>query len=157
MKKLIIVYVVLIIAVVLLAVFRTSGKLPSFNFFGSHATASVNGKTLNLFVAKSEKDRVKGLSGRQSIKDNEGMVFIFNQKNDYSFWMKGMLFPIDIIWIDDNTVVYMAENVPSGGQTPNLTIYKPDTHTANRVLEINAGLANKLGIQKGTKITFKGI
>src|SRR4051812_21812815 len=104
MKKLILVYVVLIIAVILLAVVKAGGKLPSFSFF-QKSEASVNDKKISLILAKSEKEKVKGLSGRKSIKDNEGMLFVFDKKDKYPFWMKGMQFPIDIIYIDDNRVV----------------------------------------------------
>ena len=156
MKKIILVYIVLVIAVILLAVVKAGG---SFNFslpFGKTSTAEVNGNKLNLIVAKSEKDRQKGLSGRKSLNQNQGMIFIFDHKDSYGFWMKDMLFPIDIIFIDDETVVYVVKKAPSSAQVPNLIIYKPD-EPVNRVLEINAGLADKFKIDKGTKIKFKDL
>lgn len=53
----------------------------------------------------------QGLSGRKSLADNQGMLFVFPQEGYHSFWMKGMLFPIDIIWLDkDYKVVYVKEN-----------------------------------------------
>ena len=155
MKKLIIVYVVLIVAVILLAVFKAGGKIPSFSFF-QKSEASVNGKTLNLQLAKSDSERKKGLSGKKGLGDNEGMLFVFPNKGNYPFWMRDMLFPIDIIWIDHETVVYVQENASIPGQAQFLTIYDPHEQ-ANRVLEINAGLAKKLDIKKGTKITFKNV
>lgn len=156
MKKLVIVYVVLIIAVVLLAVFRFGGKVPNISLFGG-AEATVNGTKINLLLAKSEQDRIKGLSGRKGLDTNQGMLFVWDKKGIYPFWMKGMLFPIDIIYIDDNSVVYIVKNAPApAGQAQVLTIYKPDTE-ANYVLEVNAGTTDKLNIKKGSKITFKGI
>ncbi|HVZ67184.1 MAG TPA: DUF192 domain-containing protein [Patescibacteria group bacterium] len=158
MKKVILVYIVLIIVVVLLVVVRNGGNLLSFLPKGaSNATATVNGKTIHLFLAKSEKDREKGLSGRKSLDTNQGMLFIFDKKDKPGFWMRDMLFPLDIIYLDDNTVVYIVKNAPaSTGQTDNLTIYYPD-QPANYVLELNAGKTDELGISKGTKIDFKGI
>ena len=156
MKKLIIVYVVLIIAVILLAVVRTGGNFPLPNPFKGNAEAQVGDKKINLILAKSDKDRMKGLSGRNSLPEDQGMLFIFEKKGKYGFWMRDMKFPLDIIYMDDNTVVYLVENASAGAQAPNLTIYTPDTE-ANRVLELNAGGAKKYGIKKGTKITFKGI
>jgi uncharacterized membrane protein (UPF0127 family) len=125
--------------------------------FLSSSEADVNGKKINLIVAKSEGDRMKGLSGRDNLGENQGMLFVFEKKDTYGFWMKNMKFPIDIIYIDDNSVVYLVENAPApSGQADALTVYKPDK-PANRVLEVNAGKAKELGIKKGTKITFKNI
>ncbi|HVT01286.1 MAG TPA: DUF192 domain-containing protein [Patescibacteria group bacterium] len=158
MKKIILVYIVLIVVVVLLVMVRNGGNLLSFLPKGpSNATATVNGKTLSLYLAKTEGDRQKGLSGRKDLGTNQGMLFIFDKKGKPGFWMKDMKFPIDIIYINDDTVVYIVSDAPApSGQTSPLTIYYPD-QDANYVLEVNAGKAKDLGITNGTKITFKGI
>lgn len=157
MKKLIIVYVVLIIAVILLAVVKGGGNLLSFiPSFGTNATVEVNGTKIHLLLAKSANDRTKGLSGRKSLDANQGMLFVFDKPDRYGFWMRDMLFPIDIIYIDTDHVVYIIKNAPSGGQVQNLAIYRPD-EPANYVLELNAGQADKLKIQKGTKVKFSGV
>lgn len=157
MKKLIIVYVVLIFALILLAVFKGGGNLLSFvPSYGKKATAEINGTKINLLIAKSDTDRQRGLSGRKSLPSDQGMLFVFDHKDLFGFWMKDMLFPIDIIYIDTDHVVYVIPNAPAGGQTPNLTIYRPD-EPANYVLELNAGQADKLKIEKGTKVIFKGL
>lgn len=158
MKKLIIVYIALIIAVVLLAVFKFGGAvtLPSIPFLGGGSKVIVNNQTFKVDLAKSEKDKIKGLSGRKSHAQDKGMLFLFDSKDKYGFWMKDMQFPIDIIWLDDNKVVYIVKNAPSAGQTPNLTIYRPDK-PANRVLEINAGLSDKYNITEGTTVTYKSV
>lgn len=154
MKKLVFVYIGLIVAVVLLAIVRSGGSinLP----FKSAAFADVNGNKINLIVATAEKDRIKGLSGRKSLEANQGMLFVFEKKGTYSFWMKEMNFPIDIIYIDGGKVVDIFENVAPGKDSQNLKIYKP-SNPANFVLEINAGKSKKLNIKKGSKITLKGI
>jgi uncharacterized membrane protein (UPF0127 family) len=152
MRKLIIAYVVLIIAVILLAIVRTEGNFSLPNPFGGNAEAQVGDKKIKLLVAKSDKDRQKGLSGRNSLPEDQGMLFVFEKKGKHGFWMRDMKFPLDIIFIDDNTVVHIVENAPAG----DLRIYTPDTEV-NRVLELNAGGAKKYGIKEGTKITFRGI
>lgn len=157
MKKLIIVYVVLIIALILLVVFKSGGNLLGFlPSFGSHSTAEINGKKFNLLIAKSESERQKGLSGRKSLDANQGMIFIFDHPDRYGFWMKDMLFPIDIIYINNDKVVYVVKNAPAGGQTQNLTIYRPDD-AANYVLEVNAGTSDNLKIQNGTTVKLTGV
>ena len=157
MKKLIIVYVVLIVALILLVVMKSGGNMLSFiPSFGSNATAEINGTKFKLLVAKSENDRQKGLSGRKSLDENQGMLFVFDHPDQYGFWMKDMLFPIDIIYIDTDKVVYVVRKAPAGGQTPNLVIYRPD-EPANYVLEVNAGTADKLNIKKGTTVKLNGV
>jgi len=159
MKKLIIVYIVLIVAVILLAVVRGGGNLLSFIPViggGTSATAEVGGNTLKLIVAKSEQDRMKGLSGRKSLPQDTGMLFVFEKKDRPGFWMKDMMFPIDIIYIDDTKVVYVVRNAPSSVQSPNLTVYRPES-IANYVLEVNAGVADKLKIKEGTTIKLTNV
>ncbi len=157
MKKLIIVYVALIVAVILLAIFRTGSNLPIPNLFGgSAAEAQVGDKKIKLILAKSDKDRMKGLSGRNNLPQDQGMLFIFEKKGDYGFWMRDMKFNIDIIFIDDNIVINIVENASPSGQAPNLTVYYPDS-PVNRVLELNAGGAKTYSIKEGTKINFKNI
>ncbi len=156
MKKLVIVYVALIIAVLLLAFFRYGGNLPAFAPLGTRASVLVEDKKINLIVAKTEKDRIKGLSGRNSLDKNSGMLFVFEKKDKYSFWMKDMKFPIDIIHISDDTVVEIFENVPIAKNGENLKVYKPST-PANYVLELNAGKSKEFNIKKGTKLTLQNI
>lgn len=156
MKKLIIVYVVLIVAVILLFVVKTGGNPLSFIHLGSSATAEIGNNKINLIIAKSADEKMKGLSGRNSLPQNQGMLFLFDTKDKYGFWMKDMKFSIDIIYLDDNTVVYIVKNAPSSVQAPALTVYKP-SKPANRVLELNAGQADKFGIKEGTTIKFNGV
>ncbi len=47
----------------------------------------------------------KGLSGREDLSSNEGMLFVFSKVKEQTFWMKGMKIPIDLIWIKDDVVV----------------------------------------------------
>lgn len=156
MKKLIFVYVALIIVVILLAVFKLGGGLlPALPNFGAKAQAVIGKDTINLLVAKSPKDLQKGLSERKDLPQDQGMLFVFPTKEKYSFWMKGMLFPLDIIFIDDKKVVDVKENFePSNSDFP--PKYTP-SNPANYVLEVNAGVAKKLKIQKGTTVTLKNV
>ena len=53
-----------------------------------------------------------GLSGRSSLAENEGMLFIFDTPAVYEFWMKDMNFPLDFIWINNGLVVDLSEHIP---------------------------------------------
>ncbi len=97
MKKVLILYGVLIIAIVVLAITRGGGLL---NFFQGKPTATINKATYNVMLAKTDAERIKGLSGRDKLGTNEGMLFVFKDPGIYPFWMKNMKFPIDIIYIN---------------------------------------------------------
>src|SRR3989344_4303524 len=65
-----------------------------------------------VYLADTEEKRIKGLGGLNSIPRDYGMFFIFDTSNFLSIWMKDMLFPIDIIWIDENfTIVHLEKNI----------------------------------------------
>ena len=92
----------------------------------------------------------KGLSNRDSLPKNHGMLFIFSEPAIQRFWMKDMRFSIDIVWIRNNEVsgiVYGAE--PESGDSP--TIYA-SPEPVDRVLEINAGEVSNYGIKVGDEV-----
>lgn len=121
-------------------------------------TADIKGQSIKLEIADSPEERQKGLSKRESLPQDTGMVFIFDKDDTYSFWMKDMQFPIDIIFLKDTKVVSVFHEVPAfvgqgDAKTQNMTLYAPKT-PANRVLELNAGQAKKYGLKEGDTITF---
>ena len=79
------------------------------------------------------------------------MLFVFDKPDTYGFWMKDMRFPIDIIWISGDKVIYVLSEVHPDSY-PNL--FKPPI-PVDKVLEINAGLSRKLGITEGTPFILK--
>ncbi len=102
-------------------------------------------------VASNEEERRKGLSGRTSLSKDGGMLFSFGQENVLpSFWMKDMLIPIDIIWVNDFRVVKIHENVQLEPEKSDseLTKYYSDGPIDN-VIEVNAGFSNKNNIKVG--------
>src|SRR3989304_6446445 len=82
-----------------------------FLFFFNKATAPaqvvIAGTTINVEIAQTEAEREQGLSGHKPLADDEGMLFIFDKPGYHGFWMKDMLFSIDIIWISaDKKIVH---------------------------------------------------
>lgn len=160
MKKVLIFYALLVVVIVIFLLSR-GGNLLEFNLFQSatKGTATINNKTYKLLLAKTDAERQKGLSGRSNLDKNTGMFFVFPKKDTYGFWMKEVKFPIDIIFIDDNKVVSVFENVPAPykDQLPStLPIYKPDA-PANYVLELNAKEVTAAKIKKGDTVIIKDI
>lgn len=107
--------------------------------------------------ATTESEREKGLSGRSSLDKNSGMLFIFDKKGvNPGFWMKGMLIPLDIIWISDNKVVKIDKNIQppaANAADASLTIYNPG-RSIDYVLEVNSGFSDSMNIAVGSYFEF---
>ena len=100
-------------------------------------------------VADTSASREQGLSGRKGLGKDKGMFFIFPLPGRYGFWMKDMVFPIDIIWINENgVVVNMVENAkPEDYPTTYI-----NRAAASYVLEIEANKAREYGVYLGSKV-----
>jgi uncharacterized membrane protein (UPF0127 family) len=113
-------------------------------------------------VASTNEQKNKGLSGRKQLQENQGMLFIFSPETKPTFWMKDMLFNIDIIWIKKNKIVYINSNVPApnseclsaNSSCPPLPTYFPPV-AVDKVLETNAGWAKNNNIKIGDTIEVK--
>lgn len=105
-------------------------------------------------VADDDAERARGLSGRESLPADWGMLFVFERPGVYSFWMYEMRFPLDIIWINETLqVAFIVENAPPCTMLTVCSPYVPNV-TAKYVLEINAGLVEKYGIKVGERVVF---
>lgn len=103
-------------------------------------------------LAVTPAEKAKGLSFRSSLPPNHGMLFLYDHKEQYSFWMNGMRFPLDFIWIDGNTIVDITENVPVP-LVINIPIIKPSKQV-DKILEVNAGTTARDGIKIGDSVKF---
>lgn len=96
-------------------------------------------------VADSFWETTKGLGGRDFLPEEEGMLFVFPEDSKKSFWMKGMKFSLDIIWINDGKIIDINKNAPFDDQKK---VYYPDA-VIDYVLEVNAGFSDKNNIEVG--------
>ena len=117
--------------------------------FGNREKAEIKIKDQKILaeVAKTPEKRAKGLSGRDALADNQGMIFIFREASRPSFWMQGMKLPLDFIWIYGNEVRDISPNVPA--DYPGLLRPREDV---DKVLEVNAGFIYKYGVAVGDRI-----
>lgn len=108
-------------------------------------------QTIKVEIASTASARERGLSGRENLIPGRGMLFVFPKRGSHAFWMKGMKFSIDIIWIDGNKIVDIASRalLPLDGEEPR--IYRPRGE-ANFVLEARAGSAEMLGWKIGDEV-----
>jgi len=118
----------------------------------------IGNATIFVDVAKTTEDQQKGLSGRESLQQNEGMLFLFEDDTYQGFWMKDMLIPIDIIWIKDGRIIYIHNNVNPQPGVPDekLTLYAPPV-AIDRVLEVNAGFSERNGIEVGDSVDISAL
>lgn len=91
---------------------------------------------------------------REKIGSGEGMLFPFPFDHAWQIWMLNMHFPIDIIWLDSKRrVVYVAERARPCKSVLNCKPYVPDAK-ARYVLELGSGVASKLKIKSGDKVSW---
>jgi uncharacterized membrane protein (UPF0127 family) len=108
---------------------------------------------LTVEVVSNPARIARGLSGRSEI-GSDGMLFVFPAAGEYQFWMKEMLFALDIIWIRDGRVTGIEANVPfPDPATPlnKLPRYSPPG-LVDMVLEVPAGFAARQGIEVGSEV-----
>jgi len=106
-------------------------------------------------VADTAEEREKGLMFRESLDEDKGMLFIFEETKFACFWMKNTLIPLDIIFIDENNFVINIEkaSVQTNVSDDKLTLYCSDRE-AKWVVEINRGVSEQFNIEKGTIVNI---
>ena len=155
----------------------------AYAFFGNKnkiISVKVGENVFKAEVAETMAQKAKGLSYRDSLDKDSAMYFDFGEEGNQTFWMMGMRFPIDIVWIKNNVVVGIEKNAsaPEAGTPENAlkryyspeaidpvrsrsvegsataTSGRPASNGVDKVLEINAGLSDELGIKVGDRVVF---
>lgn len=107
-------------------------------------------KDIVIEIADNDKDRSQGMMYRSSMPDSTGMLFVFEQPKEQSFWMKNTSISLDILYVDENgeivtlhkyTTPYSENKIPSYGE-------------AKYVVEVLGGFTNRYQIDKGDKISY---
>ena len=115
-----------------------------------------SGKVLQSEVMVKDEDRAMGLMFRPSLPSDHAMLFIFDQPDFHTIWMKNCKFPIDIVWLDgDRRVVDIAPAVPPCKADP-CPSYPPNAR-ARYVLEVANGVATKHHLKDGDALRFDGM
>lgn len=120
------------------------------------AKVKAGGQVFRVDVAELPQDQALGLGGRKALLPDEGMLFVYRDRGQPAFWMHGMLIPIDMLWIDNDQIVYIVHRAPppaAGTPDAKLPLYEPP-RPANFVLEIAAGRAEALGLKVGGRVEF---
>ena len=114
-----------------------------------------DGFVVNIEIADDEELRAQGLMYRDHLAPGAGMLFFFDEEDEYPFWMKNTRIPLDIIWIDANRrIAHVKHEVPPC-HVPDCPSYPPNAK-ARYVLEIAGGEAVKHGLKEGDVLRFEG-
>jgi hypothetical protein len=144
------------IAVFVVALFVTFLFLiPKKHDIAEITSVQIGGQNVKVDLALTALAQEQGLSGRMSLAENQGMLFVFDTPGKYDFWMKDMNFPIDMIWLgEDMHIVYIKKDA-----RPELypETYGPSASDGNvkYVLEVSDGFADKNNLKVGDIAIFK--
>lgn len=125
--------------------FTKEGELNIFKIASDSTSVA-----FDIEIAENEYETQTGLMYRSSMKDNQGMLFIFPNVSTRSFYMKNTEFPLDIIYIGENKKIVSFQKNAKPYDESSL----PSEAPAKYVLEVNAGLSDKMGLQVGDSIAY---
>ena len=110
-----------------------------------------DGTRINVELADSFAARTRGLSDRESLDQDSGMLLVYpSAREGFGMWMRDMNFALDIIWMHDGEVVCMVEGAEPDDSLDREVYECP--HVANYVLEVNAGVVESVGLELGDEI-----
>jgi len=151
--------VMLLLPVILAACKKASpeiapSQLPTFRKDGTLEVIGADGKTKATFdieIADTQETLQQGLKNRESMADNQGMLFIMDGETSHPFWMQDTYLSLDIIFIDhQKTVFQIAENTKPFSED----MINP-TKLNNYTFEVKAGIARKLNITEGDTVKWQ--
>jgi uncharacterized membrane protein (UPF0127 family) len=105
----------------------------------------IGSKTYTLEIAAREADRNKGLMYRDFMPEDRGMIFVFADEDDRSFWMKNTRIPLDILFLDGSGKVVSIHQMKPYVEVPGT----PSDGPAKYAIELNAGQAAAAGVKAG--------
>lgn len=105
-------------------------------------------------LADNSEERSRGLTFKEKLEEDRGMLFIFDKEGEYPFWMKNTLVALDIIWLNENReVVFISENAQPCEEDFCLDINP--AQNAKYVLEINGGISKQIGLKINDEIDLE--
>lgn len=112
-------------------------------------TVTIGGQAIRALLADTTEKITLGLGGRNSLPKDAGMIFVFDHAASYPFWMKGMKFSIDIIWIGDD---FRITDIKADASPDSFPENFWPAEQSRYVLEVNAGFSKKFGISIGNQV-----
>jgi len=128
----------------------------SFDTTTIRIEATQGARDIDVEIAATGAQSERGLGYRDALAADAGMIFDLHTATRPTFWMKGMRFPLDMVWIgEDKRVASITADIPPQPGVPDdqLLRYASDT-PVRYVLELNAGAARRLGLAPGSQLSF---
>ncbi|GAC1391213.1 MAG: DUF192 domain-containing protein [Candidatus Saccharimonadales bacterium] len=114
----------------------------------------LNSSTISVVVADNNQSRERGLSGTHALAKDHGMLFLFDTLQPQCFWMKDMLYNLDILWFDDQySLIYAKENA----KPSEFPLSYCSQKKAKYVVELPSGSYKRLHMTESTKLEFKNL
>lgn len=144
--------ILIIIFLLLILIFWVVGS----SFLKSHKDHQVcfGDNCFYIELAETPDEWKRGLMFREKLDENRGMLFIFDEEKERSFWMKNTLIPLDIIWINKNKEIIFISKNNQPCKTDKCQLIRSEKKV-KYVLEVPAGIADKCGLTVGDKAVFK--
>jgi len=115
--------------------------------------ACFQGHCFEVSIAQTPDQRSQGLMFEKSLDDYRGMLFVFQEEDIHGFWMKNMLIPLDIIWMNESKeVVFIKKNAQPCQQ--DCLVISP-LQEAKYVLELNANMVDNIHLQVGDELSLE--
>lgn len=141
-----------VILVIIFVIMSAAALYVSYKVDSSDDFVCFGEECVEVEVARTAQELTHGLMYRESLEEGKGMLFVFEESGNYSFWMKNTLIPLDIIWInEDMQVIHIAEASPC--EEEDCPTYSPNA-MAKYVLEVNQGYAREHNVKIGDEVTL---
>ncbi|KAA2284392.1 DUF192 domain-containing protein [Arenimonas fontis] len=117
------------------------------------AWVELGGERFSVEIADEPDERARGLMFRDRLAADAGMLFVHAEEQPLAYWMKNTRIPLDILYFDARrrlVSVSRASPCSLGDRCPPY----PSAGPALYVLELNAGTAGRLGVERGDEIRF---
>ena len=102
-------------------------------------------------IADTDAERQQGLMGRTALAEDAGMLFVFDQEQQLSFWMKDTSIPLSIAFIDEEGSIVDIQDMQPLDETPHLS-----AEPARYALEVNQGFFGERGVMVGDRVELPG-
>lgn len=159
-KQTIIIFMVLMLALgaglfFLNGAARQTNKVTILSDSEGSAHITINDQILTVLIADTSAKQRQGLSGIDfDAFDKDGMLFVFDDQKERTFWMNEMLFDLDIVWIRNGQIAKIEENIVTPGEGGEIRYMHSEPHEVDMVLELPAGGVDKYDLAIGQAISF---
>jgi hypothetical protein len=106
---------------------------------------------LEVEIAETNEQKVKGLMFRRSLGERSGMLFLYGPPQEITMWMKNTYIPLDMVFLTANGSVHRIEAMTQPFSEEVIASHGPVT----AVLEIPGGAAQRLGLKAGDRVRHR--